>query len=267
MKTEAYYKSILEEELAKRAEKNPRYSLRAMARALRLEAGALSQILTGKRIPSYKMAQKILAALDLTPDQQNLFLGSLAKSHQSRGLERMNPLFKKTKHAAVPKDLSIDLFRIVGDWYHYAVMMLTYVEGFDANPKWIASQIGISPLEARLAVKRLLDLGLLKEERGTLTCFSGHFTTADKQLTSAALKRHQKQVLDKSIFSLENDPIEERSHTSMTMAIDPKRISEAKKLIEDFTNKMSELLESGKRLQVYEFNIGLFPIQKTRRDV
>jgi len=265
MKSEnLYYKTLIEEELAKRAEKNPRYSLRAMARALSLDAGALSQILSGKRVPSYKIAQKILAVLDLSPDQQNKFLSSIAKTHQSRGLERLNPIFKKFKSKQPAKDLSIDLFRVIGDWYHYAILMLTYVDRFDPNPTWIAAQLNISPIEAKLAINRMLDLGLLKEERGSLVCWDGHFTTADKHVTAPALKRHQKQILEKSIFSLENDPIEQRSHTSMTMAIDSKKITEAKKLIEDFTNKMSELLESGQRTQVYEFQIGLFPIQRKK---
>jgi len=262
MKAESYYKTILEEELAKRVERNPRYSLRALAKALSLEPGALSQVLSGKRVPSYKMAQKILAGLDLAPDQEEKFLGSLAKTHQSRGLERVSPAFKNIKARTTPKDLSLDLFRVIGDWQHYAILMLTYIEDFENNPKWIASQLSISEVEAKLAIRRLLDLELLKEENGTIMCWDGHFTTADKTVTNSALKRHQKQVLEKSQFSLENDPIEKRSHTSMTMAIDPKKIPEAKKLIEEFTNKMSSLLESGKRLQVYEFNVGLFPVQK-----
>jgi len=118
--TESYFKSVLEAELAKRAEKNPRYPLRDMTKALGLVPGALSQILSGKRAPSYKMVQKILSALDLSPEQENKFLGSLAKTHQSRGLERLNPAFKKLKPFSQSKDLSIDLFRVIGDWYHYA---------------------------------------------------------------------------------------------------------------------------------------------------
>jgi uncharacterized protein (TIGR02147 family) len=265
MKAEtSFYKSILEEELAKRTEKNPRYSLRAMAKAIGLEPGALSQFLSGKRIPSYKMAQRIIAAIGLSPEQESDFLNSLAHTHESRGLERLSPAFKKLKPKQPPKDLSIDLFRVIGDWYHYAILMLTYVEGFKPSPKWIASELSISEMEVKLAIKRLLDVGLVKEEDGTLKSWEGHFTTADKAVTTSALRRHQKQVLEKSMYSLENDSINERSHTSMTMAIDPRKMNEAKALIEEFTNKLSQLVESGKRQQVYEFHVGFFPLQKTK---
>ncbi len=286
----AKYKYLLERELVRRCDANPRYSLRAMARALRLAPGALSQILSGKRVPSYKVAQKILTSLELTPAEQREFVESLAAVQRSRGLERLNPEFRvKTKandtgkgedveqhktalkkaaklrefdkNMRSPKDLSLELFRVIGDWYHYAILSLTYVKGFDPNPNWIAARLAITPLEAKLAVDRLIELGLLKYKNGKLICWEDYFTTADKHITNSALKRHHKQILNKSLYSMENDPIEIRNHSSMTMAIDPAKIDEAKKMIEEFTHRLTEFLESGKRLQVYELNIGLFPLQ------
>lgn len=81
-------------------------------------------------------------------------------------------------------------------------------------------------------------------------------------MTHASLKRHQKQVLEKALHSLENDSIEVRSMTSMTMAIDPEMLPKAKIMIETFTNQLCVLLESGSRKQVYEMSVNLFPVQK-----
>jgi transcriptional regulator with XRE-family HTH domain len=55
-----FYKDCIQRELDRRIQKNHSYSLRAFARALKLEPGALSQFLSGKRIPSFKASQKIL---------------------------------------------------------------------------------------------------------------------------------------------------------------------------------------------------------------
>jgi uncharacterized protein (TIGR02147 family) len=261
---ELFYKKCLQEELSRRCEKNPNYSLRAFAKACSVSPGELSQILSGKRIPSYKVAQKIMASLDLAPQEENQFLSSLAEKHRKRGLRRLSPIFRQTKSMPVPKEISLDLFRVIGDWYHYAALMLTYIEGFNPNPKWIASQLSITELEAKLAIERLITVGLLEEKNGTLVATEGHFTTADKHITTPALKRHTKQSLEKAIYSLENDSIDVRSMTYMTMAIDPKKIEKAKKLVEEFTNKMSELLESSRRTQVYEFGVYLYPLQKTK---
>jgi uncharacterized protein (TIGR02147 family) len=260
MKQTNFYKVAIQEELAKRCEKNPRYSLRAFAKALELEPGVLSLILSGKKTPSFKTAQLILARLDLEPEQIQDFLSSLAQAHKSRGMKRLSPHFKKMAIRPTIPDLSIDLFRVIGDWYHYAILMLTFIEGFKNDSNWIAVQLRISPSEAKLAVDRLMNLELLIEKDGKLIAQEG-YSLADKTISTVSLRKHQQQVLEKAIVSLQNDSIDDRSMTSFTMAIDPEKIPEAKKLIERFTNEMSALMEGGRRLQVYQLGVALYPLQ------
>ncbi len=58
-----------------RKEKNPRYSLRAFARSLGVSSGQLSEILSGKRPLSHKLARRISIAMTLTDGQsKNLIL-------------------------------------------------------------------------------------------------------------------------------------------------------------------------------------------------
>src|ERR1700761_4517065 len=105
-----FYKVYLQEELARRCERNPRYSVRAFARALDINDGALSQILSGKRVPAYRTAQRIIRALMLSPDEEQSFLASLAERHRSRGLQRMNPVFREMRLAPRVQEMSVDLF-------------------------------------------------------------------------------------------------------------------------------------------------------------
>jgi uncharacterized protein (TIGR02147 family) len=272
MPSTPFYMSCLEQELANRCEKNSRYSMRAFARALDIAPGPLSQILSQKRVPSYKMARQMLRCIELTPEDQKRFLASIAEAHHQRGLTRMNPFFRALASSMSPEtqsrlpippvDLSIDHFRIIGDWYHYAILFLTYVDGFDPSPKWIASQLGISESEAKLGVERLLSVGMLKRKGKKLVSFQQNFTTADKHLTTPALRKRQRQILEKAIYSLENDPIETRNFSAMTMAIDEAKIPAAKEKIEKFTQELSEFLESGRKNRVYELSVCLFPLQR-----
>ena len=119
--------------------------------------------------------------------------------------------------------------------------------------------------EAELALQRLLDLELLNRKNGKLVVWEKQFTTADKNITTSALRRHMRQILEKALYSLENDSIDRRNITAMTMAIDPARIPKAKEMIEDFTRKISKFLEGGKKSEVYEVNINLFPLQRTKK--
>jgi uncharacterized protein (TIGR02147 family) len=255
-----FYRHRLQEELSRRCERNPRYSVRAYAKSLNLSPGALSQILSGKRLPSYKLAQRILSYLEFTPEEETQFLTSLARSQQAFGAKRL------AKHVPeqrlVVRELTADLFRVIGDWYHYAILELTFVEGFRPEPYWIAKQLGITPTETKLAIDRLLQLELLKREGGTLKKAPDHVTTADKQITAPALRRHQKQLLEKAIASLENDPIEIRNMSSVTLAIDPELIPEARAKIFKLTQTLCKSLDRGKYKKVYALSVSLFPLQK-----
>jgi uncharacterized protein (TIGR02147 family) len=106
---------------------------------------------------------------------------------------------------------------------------------------------------------------VLQQINGKLRFVDQNITTADKSITTPALKRRQRQILEKTIDSLENDTIDSRSMTGMTMAIDPAKIAEAKKLISEFNQKISRLLENGKQTEVYELQIALFPLTKNHR--
>jgi uncharacterized protein (TIGR02147 family) len=257
-----YYRTCLQTVLAHRCEKNPRYSLRSLARALGIGAGTLSQFLSGKRTPSYRTAVRMLSHLGLEPGEERDFMQSLAIAVSKRGLKRVSPALRNIQAREPFRDLAIDHFRIIADWYHYAILMLTLTDGFQENPRWIAAQLGISEIEAKLAVERLLACELLlRTKSGRLRCEHPHITTADKHLTTAALRRHQKQVLEKAMHSLENDSIERRSMTSMTMAVSPSRLGEARKLIEEFTRRLNACLEEGPCTEVYQLGISLFPLQ------
>lgn len=260
-----YYIEAIKSELAHRTSRNPKYSLRAFARALGLEATVISQILNKKRTPSFRTAQRIVEGLGLAPDEQQLFYASLAAVQNDRKLERLNPFFRTVVQTQkAPQDLSIDVFRIISDWYHIAILELTFVDGFQSDPAWIAKEIGITELEAKLAIERLLKLNLLTYENKKLAKTNESLSTADKHVTTPALRAHQKQLLEKAMFSLENDPIETRNMSGMAMAIDPKNIPKAKQMLAEYSRNISRFLQTGKRTQVYQLQINLFPIQRTK---
>jgi transcriptional regulator with XRE-family HTH domain len=76
------YKDLIEQKYTEKINKNPRYSLRSFAKQLEIDPGALSQILSGKRIPSYKMMQKFVSKLSLTDKQRKIFEHTVAQAHK-----------------------------------------------------------------------------------------------------------------------------------------------------------------------------------------
>jgi uncharacterized protein (TIGR02147 family) len=264
-----FYRQRLQQELTERIARNPGYSLRAFARSLAVEPGALSQILSGKRSLSDKLVERITLAMGLSPEERRRFVSSLGSAKRASGLKRISPTFRNAPQAppdAAVRELSSEAFRVVADWYHYAILELTFVQGFQSSPRWIASRLGISQAQASSAIQRLMALELLEERGGKLVKVQDRITTADKSLTTAAHRLRQRQVLEKSAHSLQQDPLAERNHSAMTVAIDETRLPEAKRRIEAFIQELTTYLESGPQTRVYELAVSLFPLQAKEKN-
>jgi uncharacterized protein (TIGR02147 family) len=260
-----YFQECLNEELARRCERNPRYSTRAFAKALGIDVASLSRILSGKQIPSYKICETVFSKLELSPIEQKKFLASVAAKQKAIGLKRIAPAFKNMGvQSDERRDLTADIWKVIADWYHGAIMEMTFTKDFNSDPKWLSQQLGISEVEVKLAIKRLIRLKLLDDQDGSLRKTVQQVSSADKNITSAAHKRLQKQILKKAVESLENDDIEIRNMTSMAMAIDPQKIPQAKKMIQNFSRELCAYLECGKRTQVYQLGVCLYPISKNQ---
>lgn len=252
-----FYQEILSRELSRRIGANPRYSMRAFARALDVDVATLSRIISRKTVPHMGSASKIANKLSLSKAQRNLFLKSVAEEKGLHLLKSQDGSGEGWNN--FDEDSSFELFE---DWFYIAILELVDSEGFKNDSQWISKELGISATQAKLATNRLIQGGFLQLSGNKLKRLFPQQTTTQKNKTNHFLKRYQKQILEMSVGSLENDSIELRVHTGMTMSIDPSKIEEARKLIEDCNRKICELLESGKKKQVYQLSVSLFPLQK-----
>ncbi len=257
------FRLYLQAEFAKRCTRNPRYTLSAFARTLGVDKSTLAKILRGQRQIRAKAIRRLGLKLGLNPEKLTQFEEASPRKN-ARG-EIRNRQDEVDKNFA---RLSLDTFQVISDWYHYAILELMRLPHFTPEFAWIARVLGISPLEVELAVDRLQRLEMIEiHSDGTWKdSTGGHSTTLGNPFTAAAFRNMQNQLLEKAIVALEVVPFDRRSQTSMTMAIDPKRMPEAKKLIDEFRRKMNEFLspESEKNLEeVYALTISLFPLSES----
>jgi uncharacterized protein (TIGR02147 family) len=213
----------------------------------------LSRILSGKRKLTFNLATRIADALVLGPvERDTLYSFFLGPSSE-----------EKTEEEKVQKELSIDCFNAMKEWYHYGITQLLYIESFKEDSKWIAKMLSITELEAKMAIERLLRLEILdRDENGKLYRTATHLSTTT-DIASAGIRHFQKQILEKSIESLEKDDLLERDVTSITIAINEDQIAEAKLEIKKFRLKMSEFLSIGKKTRVYNLGVHLIPLSKS----
>lgn len=250
--------NLLRRKLSEAQTKNPMYSLRAFAGRLNLNAGALSGIINGKRMVSKKLARKLSDALMLDPKEKTELLKLFPlKQRYAKQSSILNDEVDSTY-----LEISASQFRVIAEWQHYAILSLINVKGFKSDENWIAARLGISVNKTKQALERLLNIGMLEmDKEGTIRRVSSYLTTTDG-ISDISLKKAHEESLEMAKLSLHEDPVEIRDHSSMTMAIDRKKIKEAKKLIRDFQDKLVRFLEDGEKTDVYRFSTHLFPLTK-----
>jgi uncharacterized protein (TIGR02147 family) len=257
--------NFLKAELARRRVVNTRYSLRSFASALNVNAGYLSRVLAGHTHLSVGAAKRICASLNLTAAETKEILASAANAAEARQLTRAIGGISEEPRPSATKELETDTYAVISDMHHYAILESTFLADFRPDPRWIAKRLGITALEVEFAIARLLRLGLLKKENGTLKKTDSYLTTKDKSVTNPALKKSQRQILRLARLALDRDQIETRSATGMTMAIDPAKVPLAKQMIQTFMEQLCSVLESGERKEVYQLGVNLFALTSPSR--
>lgn len=254
------FQSYLQQELLRRCKANPKYSLRAFASVLQIESSALSKILNGKRRVSTPTFEKLASRLGLGPHERDQLRPGVLKRSRGAALDQ------STDAAPNYQQLSLDLFQVIADWYHYAILELTQVAHFKADKKWIARTLGITPTEVNLAVQRLTRLELLQiDKSGRWTDISGATTNIKNDFTAVALRKLQRQILEHSVVALEEIPVERRDHTSMTMAVSSKTLPVAKEKIKKFRRELCALMKAQTPYDdVYQLAVSLYPVTKRK---
>ncbi|MES2770041.1 MAG: TIGR02147 family protein [Bdellovibrionota bacterium] len=244
------FTSFLKSELARRCAKNPAYSLRAFSKLLGVSHAALSQVMSGKRPLTLKSQRQMALALALSPEQ---FIN-----------------FQMSKDITFEEQfqtLNIEKYDILADWTHDAILELTNLRSFKPDPKWIALVLDISVHEVNAAVDKLVRNKLLKIEKTKWTDLSVNNTVNHLgDFTNPALRKYQKDLLEKSIDVLESLPREERDHTSLMLNFSAKNIQEAKDMIKEFRTQFSvkSKLKSKNADEVFALSISFFPISKIK---
>tara|TARA_B110001454_G_C12723074_1_gene435708 strand:+ start:7097 stop:7834 length:738 start_codon:yes stop_codon:yes gene_type:complete len=238
------FRNILQQEFLRRGSKNPNYSLRGYAKFLGIHHSTLSGLLSGKRAITNKAISSLSLKLGLFPD-------NFSKENN----------FKLPRHELIEEDV----FNRISEWYFDAILELSKVKSFDFNPSNIGRFLGISEPQASIAVETLLRLKLLKKNKDGYEIVHANSTNlSSHEKTSAAMRKYQKSILEKSIEALEIVDRADRDHTSTTMAIRKSDLPKAKKVIKDFRHKLSALLQVDQENfdEVYQLQVSLFPLKK-----
>lgn len=249
----AYYINKIKENFSLKQRANPQYSLRAYAKYLGVHSSTLSQVLTGKRRLPIKNAAIVASKLNLGPTERTLFLESLYQLKTSLDDIKID---QNDERFMIDESYA----KVIAEWEHYAVITLFDVDGFKANADEISNRLAITKNRSEVVLNNLLTCGLVKrtDEGKLIKAHSKIRTTED--ITSQALKESHLETLEMGKTKLEEIEVELRDFSTMTIAMDLKRMPEVKTIIREFRQKMSTLLREGKKRDVCQLAIQFYPI-------
>ncbi len=229
-------------------ERNPKYSLRAFARASGVSHTVLSLVLNGKRSLSRKAARKLADFLALSAEGRQTLLSRDEASRPRVEYQR----------------LTLDTFSVIADWYHYAILSYLELPGSRFEALHLAQKLGIEVNVAEAAMARLVRLGLVMVTAAGATVPTGLALKVENTVSTAATRRFHRQLLEKAGEALDRVAIEERDFSSMTLILDPAEVPYAKKKIQDFRrNLVAELEKRGRPQKVYKLSVQLFPVSES----
>lgn len=239
------FKKILQQEFLRRSSKNPQYSLRSFAQILDVHHSTLSGLLSGKRPITKKTVSALSLKLGLYPDN-----------------------FLKTKDFKLPNHefLEEDTFNRISEWYFDAILELSKLKNFDFTVANISRYLSVNEVQVSLAIETLLRLNLLKKTKDGFKITHDNSTNiSSNEKTSAAMRKYQRSILEKSLEALESVDRKDRDHTSTTLAIRKSDLPKAKQVIKDFRYKLTALLQQNDSSDgVYQLQVSLFPLGKRK---
>ena len=218
----------------------------------------MSKILRGERPASPELIEKMGQRLSLAPANIEKF--KAYELERRAGVKALPLSAERRKYF----QLSSDTFEVVSDWRHFTILELMKFEGFVPDPQWISRVANIGPAVVRACVERLIRVGILEiaadgKWRDKSDGFSTHIL--GENYTTSAHQKSQGEILGLALEALKAVPIERRDQSSMMMATDAKRITEAKKRITAFRRELCEFLEAApKKTAVYQLSVSLFPL-------
>jgi uncharacterized protein (TIGR02147 family) len=260
------YRQYLRDALAERTRVNSSFSLRSFARMTGLSASHLSRTLSQEKRLSVTSARQIAMALNLTVDESDYFL-SLVEVEAAPTPERKAKILRKVSRSGRgrPEIVPIEAFRIVADWYHFAILALTNTRGFRSDPIWIARRLGIKPQEAKAALERLLTVGLLVADGKSVKAANDANISTSDDITSAAIQENHLQHLKKAGEALSSIDAELREFNNVTFSMKLSDVKKAKKLLRDFILRFNSEMETPGGDEIFQMNFQMYPISQIER--
>lgn len=260
------YRNYLRDVYRLRKKKNPAYSMNAFALALTLPKSTLVSILQKTRNLPEKMTPVVAGALRLS-EPKTQYLRLLVEKERTKSPARKKELLKQIHSQMTLSQrlkLQTEKTSILEKWFVLSLLELCNVTGFQLNATRGASALGISELEAELAITQLLEIGALKKNADGFFEKTGSGILVSSPALDFNLRNFHLEMLEKTKKSLVSQEPTERFIGSETFGFNVEQLAMASEAIEEcFTKVVSIANQADTRKSIYHLGIQMFRLSET----
>lgn len=255
----------LNEILVERRRRNPYYSMRALARDLRVSPSFLSGVLAGKRMFSSAKIQEVTRYLRLDVRQSN-YLASLADFHAVCSEDARSTLASRLaimRLESTREEVAADETTVLDDWYLPAMLLLAEISPGGLNSRLASRRLGISRKQATRA------LGKLEKEKWIIRSIDGRWKRTLPSITvhadrnTASFRKYHLRMLAKTHWAFRNIPAEVRVNRSETLALHPEDLPRFRQLVYEFSQRVAGTFHNNRTgSKIYHLGISAIPLDR-----
>jgi uncharacterized protein (TIGR02147 family) len=259
------YRKYLSDYLEAQKKKSRRFTLRYFADKTGINSTSFfSRIIAGKRNLTTRTMEKISRAMELSEKEDMYFrhLVIFNQAESSREKQEHYLMLRSLSGSVKETVLKTKQYDYFDKWYTVIIRELICLHDFKDDFAEMARAVtpAIRPLEAKKAVERLLELGLIIRDENGRYVQKDKVITADESITSMAVRSFTDSMLVKAREALHEMEKDLRYISTMTVGVSPSCYDLLKGEIKVFEDRIKAIVESDESSsRVYQFNIQLFP--------
>lgn len=253
------FRDELKAQFEQRKKVNERYSLRAFAHFLDIDAPTLQKIMTGKRALGKKSIVNLGTRLKIDPIEIEKYV----EAHSLR--RQLGTSLKNDSIRSSYTLLGEDMVELVQQWSSYAVLELLSLKDFKLSTENVVAALKIPFDAAANLIQEMKAKNWIKqnENQEWISNIGQTRTDPNSEIIEKARITLMSSIIEKSLQACNTISRKHRSHYARTVAID-------RSLLPAYIEKMGSFLfelekwmidnSRGKANEVFQLQVGLYPL-------
>jgi uncharacterized protein (TIGR02147 family) len=265
------YRAYVRDSCEELKRRDPKFSHRYFAQKAGINSsGFLSNVLSGRRNLTMRVALRFAAVLKLNKEESDYFQNTVGYCQAKTVDERAHYYEKMIGRFTVEvRRLEQDKFEFYSKWYYSAIREVLYYFPFVDDYDALARQLNpsISAEEARKAVELLIRLNLLQRDAKGRLSQSTPLISSGGEAKSIHIARFQRETMMLAGQALDRFSGDVRDSSTLTMTLSEKSFLRAKKEVSEMRKRLLAIAREDQEVdRVYQFNFQLFPLTRFKKE-